>query len=226
LAANERKWSQTTAKGRRRSPPSDSDRAPVADYRVSLFGLTLAELAEDAEKAGYWSSATPSNTSPLLYLHQTGHLDLLKRLYGRIGLAPAVLSELRAGAALGISVPEPADHDWLATLSVFNPHLMPLVTDLGPGETETIAQALEHPGSLVILDDLPGRRAARAAGLCVTGTLGVLLKAKRAGLQSFRTLPPLGGKLTVPVSARLGLHEAAASGTDPSRRLAFVMEPM
>ncbi|WP_328985021.1 DUF3368 domain-containing protein [Thiorhodovibrio winogradskyi] len=59
---------------------------------------------------------------------------------------------------------------------------MPLITDLGPGETETIGLALEHPGSLVILDDLLGRRVALDAGLRVTGTLGLLLKAKRLGM--------------------------------------------
>jgi hypothetical protein len=42
---------------------------------------------------------------------------------------------------------------------------------------------------------------------------------------SFRTLPPLRVKLTAPVSARLALHETAASGTDPRRLLVFVMEP-
>jgi predicted nucleic acid-binding protein len=56
-----------------------------------------------------------------------------------------------------------------------------LIKDLGPGETETITLGLENPGSLVILDDLLGRRAARSAGLRVSGTLGVLLKAKRVG---------------------------------------------
>jgi len=40
-----------------------------------------------------------SNTSPLLYLHRTGNLDLLRRLYGRVHLPPAVRSELAAGAA-------------------------------------------------------------------------------------------------------------------------------
>jgi predicted nucleic acid-binding protein len=38
-----------------------------------------------------------SNTSPLQYLHQVGHLDLLKRLYGEILVPPAVQEELRAG---------------------------------------------------------------------------------------------------------------------------------
>lgn len=122
---------------------------------------------------------TFSNTSPLLYLHQTGRIDVLKRLYGTVHYAPAVLSELRAGAALGVSVPEPQDIDWLRLLTVRNASLMPLITDLGPGETETIGLALELPGSLVILDDLLGRRVALDAGLRVTGTLGPLLKAKR-----------------------------------------------
>ena len=40
---------------------------------------------------------TISNTSPLLYLHQTRRLDVLRQLYERVSVAPAVLSELRAG---------------------------------------------------------------------------------------------------------------------------------
>jgi uncharacterized protein len=119
---------------------------------------------------------TISNTSPLLYLHHTRRLDVLRQLYQRVSAAPAVLSELRAGAALGVPVPDPADLEWLSPLHVLHPQLMPLVTDLGPGEAETIALGLEHPGSLVILDDLLARRVARAAGLRLTGTLGVLLR--------------------------------------------------
>lgn len=126
--------------------------------------------------------ATISNTSPLLYLHQTRRLDLLRRIYGQVSVAPAVLSELQAGAALGISVPNLSDIEWLTPEQVRHPQLMPLVTDLGPGETETIALGLEHPGSLLILDDMLARRIARAAGQRVTGTLGVLLKVKRLGL--------------------------------------------
>ena len=29
-----------------------------------------------------------TNTSPLLYLHQLGHLDLLRQLYGRVMVSP------------------------------------------------------------------------------------------------------------------------------------------
>jgi len=54
-----------------------------------------------------------SNTSPLLYLYQTGHIELLHKLYGQIHLPRAVQSELRAGAEKGIAVPSPSEHNWL-----------------------------------------------------------------------------------------------------------------
>lgn len=125
-----------------------------------------------------------SNTSPLLYLYRTGHLELLRQLYGQVHLPPAVQSELAAGADQGIAVPSPSDYAWISILRVKNPQLMPMIKDLGAGETEAIALGLEHPGSLVILDDQLGRKIARASGLRVTGTLGVVLKGKRAGLLS------------------------------------------
>ena len=57
-----------------------------------------------------------------------------------------------------------------------------LVSDLGKGELETMALALEHQEKVVILDDALARRIARAAGLEVWGTLRVLLEAKKMGM--------------------------------------------
>lgn len=45
-----------------------------------------------------------------------------------------------------------------------------------------LALALETPDPLVILDDALARQAAESLGLRITGTLGVLLKAKSLGL--------------------------------------------
>jgi len=42
-----------------------------------------------------------TNTSPLLYLHQLGLLDLLPDLYERVVVPTAVLRELEEGAKLG-----------------------------------------------------------------------------------------------------------------------------
>lgn len=125
---------------------------------------------------------TLSNTSPLLYLHRIGQLGLLPQLYETVTIPPAVRLELQEGRQRGVDVPEPADFSWLLEIPVRQPALLPLVTDLGRGKSEVIALALEHPGSRVILDDQLGRKIARLNGITVTGTVGVLLKAKQRGL--------------------------------------------
>jgi len=58
-----------------------------------------------------------SNTSPLLYLHQVGQLDLLHRLYEQVIVPAAVRDELRAGAVRGVSTPEVDRIPWLISLS-------------------------------------------------------------------------------------------------------------
>jgi predicted nucleic acid-binding protein len=121
------------------------------------------------------------NTSPLLYLYQVGQLDLLRDLYGRIRIPPAVEEELRAGAERGIEVPDVQVLEWLDTQPLRDSTLLAVVTDLGAGEAEAIALALSDPGSLLILDDKLARRIARLNGVTITGTLGVLVKAKKEG---------------------------------------------
>jgi predicted nucleic acid-binding protein len=61
------------------------------------------------------------------------------------------------------------------------PEVIQLIMDLGPGEAQVLALALEEPGSLVILDDGFARAVATARGIRLTGTAGVLLKAKQEG---------------------------------------------
>jgi len=56
------------------------------------------------------------------------------------------------------------------------------VTSLGPGETEVLMLALESPNAVVVLDDALARRVASTLGLSLTGTMGLLLDAKRTGL--------------------------------------------
>ncbi len=125
-----------------------------------------------------------SNTSPLLYLHQVGHLELLPGLYGQVQIPTAVREELRAGVELGVSVPDIDTLEWLQIQPLRDMTRLPVVIDLGPGEAEAIALAMAHLGSLLILDDALGRRIAHLNGLTCTGTLGVLIKAKQQGLLS------------------------------------------
>lgn len=50
---------------------------------------------------------------------------------------------------------------------------------LDPGEASAIALGIENPESILILDDLKGRKEAQKLKLRFTGTLGVLIKAKK-----------------------------------------------
>lgn len=124
------------------------------------------------------------NTSPLLYLHQVGQLGLLRDLYGRVLVPSAVREELRVGGERGFPVPDVDRMEWLHVRPPRETTLLPVVIDLGAGEAEAIALALVEPGSLLILDDGLGRRIAHLNGLTYTGTLGVLVRAKKEGLLS------------------------------------------
>lgn len=116
-----------------------------------------------------------SNSSPLIALAAIDRLDLLPALFQSVLIPPAVADEIRR------SIPVP--RAWLQIRALGGP--LPeavLRRSLADGERETIALALEVRPDAIILDDLPARRIALAAGLNLVGTLGVLLGAKRVGL--------------------------------------------
>jgi len=55
------------------------------------------------------------------------------------------------------------------------------LVDLDRGEAQAIALAQELNADLLIVDERLGRQHARRLGLTITGTLGILLKAKQLG---------------------------------------------
>lgn len=124
------------------------------------------------------------NTSPLQYLHQLGRLDLLPALTGGGVVPPAVAKELADGKAAGWDVPDVEHLAWITIRVPVSSPALPLAADLGPGEAAVLALALESKDPIVILDDGVGRRAAELLGIRLTGTLGLLLDARKKGLLS------------------------------------------
>ena len=147
------------------------------------------------------------NTSPLQYLHQLELLHVLPALTKRVTVPPAVVEELSQGRARGFSLPNPTDLEWVVVRSSGSGPALQLIHDLGPGESEVLVLTLEIPESMVILDDLLARQVAETRGIPLTGTLGLLLDAKRAGLVP--EVRPLLDQLLA-LRFRLSIHTRAA----------------
>jgi len=125
------------------------------------------------------------DTSALYHLHRIGALHLLRDLYGSVVTTSDVIRELDVGREEGEAVPDISQETWICVNDPKKSGVLDLGVDLGPGETSALGLALEHAGtSLVVLDDKLARRIAKFKGLTVTGTAGVLLKAKRLGVIS------------------------------------------
>lgn len=124
------------------------------------------------------------DTSAIQYLYQLDMLWVLEALAKHIVIPPAVVEELAVGRSQGVYLPDPTHLEWVTVRAPASAAVLPLVTDLGPGETEALALALESSDALVILDDALARQVASMLSIRFRGTLGLLLDAKAAGLVS------------------------------------------
>ena len=129
-----------------------------------------------------------ADSGPLIALAGAGCLGLLHSLFQRVVVPRAVLAEIlappsgRPGAAAILAA------DWI---EIADPTGAPdplLSASLDSGEAAVIALARTISGAVVLLDERRGRQIASTAyRLQVVGTVGVLVRAKRAGL-----LPAVG----------------------------------
>lgn len=123
------------------------------------------------------------NTSPQILLAKIGRLDLLARLYHETLIPFSVLEEVKAKPGHEAQQLQTLIHEGVFQLRKAAEHALDdIPADLGPGERETIALAIETRADLVILDDQVGRWITQKKGVAVTGTIGVLVEAKKRGL--------------------------------------------
>jgi len=122
------------------------------------------------------------NTTPIIALSLIGQLELLHRLYGRVLVPSAVQAEVLAGGVASAGLRELRDATWVDVVSLQDPGRADLITDLERGEAEVIALAQERNADLVIIDERLARRHATRLGMRLTGTLGILLRAKQLGM--------------------------------------------
>ena len=124
-----------------------------------------------------------TNTTPLIALAVAcGSLDILRSLYSEVLVPAEVAQELTAVGVERAGVAEFVAATWLkpvSTRAVIAPYLLNI---LDRGEAAVIQTALDMNVPLVAIDEVVGRRVTRLAGLNVTGSIGIMLKARQAGL--------------------------------------------
>jgi predicted nucleic acid-binding protein len=124
-----------------------------------------------------------ANASPVIVLAKANHLHLLKDLADELVLPEAVVAEVLAGPKSD-PARQALESGWAGGQSPAAIASELIEWGLGPGETAVLALALERAPSTAILDDAAARACAKAFGVSVLGTLGVILRAKKRGLIS------------------------------------------
>lgn len=126
-----------------------------------------------------------SDTTPLNYLVLIDEVEILERLFGRVFIPPAVFAEFH-NEGTPDKVREWADSNpsWLEVKSASDSFIRQ-VKNLGAGEREAIALALELNAQALLIDERKGTKEARQKSIPVLGTLAILEKAAENGLLDF-----------------------------------------
>lgn len=112
-----------------------------------------------------------SDTSCLIALSNIGLLHILKDIYEEIIITSEVQNEF------GGNLP-----DWIIVINVKDKEKQADIEKrLDRGEASSIALALETKNSILIIDELKGRKIAKSYDLEIIGTIGVILIAHKKG---------------------------------------------
>jgi predicted nucleic acid-binding protein len=113
-----------------------------------------------------------SDTSTLILFHKIDEFSLLQKVYGDLITTPEIAEEF--GEDLS---------DWIKIQSVSDKKYQNfLETQVDHGEASAIALASEFEDVLLLLDDLKARKLAIQLKFKITGTLGVIHKAKQLSI--------------------------------------------
>lgn len=159
-----------------------------------------------------------TDTAPLISLVAAlGDLTVLQMLYDEVLVPFEVCQEMLAGGTTGLAVAEFKAANWLRKWPnsvVISPSLL---NSLDRGEAAVIQLAIQEKITTVCIDELAGRRIAKLSGLSVTGSLGILLRAKREGYlllmqEAIQRMTNRGVRLSKTVIA-VALKQAGESST-------------
>ena len=122
------------------------------------------------------------NASPIISLANIGQAHILPNSCGRMIIPQAVEQEILDGPDDDLA------KQWIKTtgrrwVQDTGP-VVPLVAawDLGPGESAVLSWSFQYSEYQSVVDDLAARKFAKAFGITLCGTIGVIVIAKKAGI--------------------------------------------
>lgn len=124
-----------------------------------------------------------TNSGPLIALATVGQLDILYGLYTEVLVPQAVWREVTEAGAGRPGARELSLTSWALKTALDQSPDRLLTEELGAGEADAIALAVQRKARLLLMDDRRARRVAELAyGLPVKGVAGIVVAAKRGGL--------------------------------------------
>jgi predicted nucleic acid-binding protein len=96
----------------------------------------------------------------------------LNKISDKVFITTAINNEYGKDLPSWITIKEPQDNHYQRILEMY----------LDKGEASAIALSLEMDNSIVIIDDLKGRKVAERLNLRYSGTFGLILRAKQIGV--------------------------------------------
>ena len=124
-----------------------------------------------------------ADTSCLILLNRIKELNLLQKLFGELYITQKVADEYRQTIPDYIKIANPKNKKLVARLA----------DKVDMGEATSIALAKEWKNSILIIDDLKGRKIAGEMNITFTGTIGIILLAKENNIIS--SLTPIFTKI-------------------------------
>ena len=126
-----------------------------------------------------------SNSTPLIALEKIDKLNLLQQVYKEIIIPYAVYEEVVLESKQNVINDFIKESGFIKIMNIENVEAKKIfVTSLHKGEVEVMILAKEIKAEVYIIDDLLARKYAKYHSLNITGTIGVILKAKELGIIS------------------------------------------
>ncbi|MEQ8541808.1 MAG: DUF3368 domain-containing protein [Coleofasciculus sp. D1-CHI-01] len=123
-----------------------------------------------------------SNATPLIAFAKINQLSLLRQIVGELTIPDAVAKEISDYTRNKTGFIDLEQETWINRQTITaKEQLALLLPSLDRGEAEVITLALEEKAKLVLIDELTGRKVAESLNLNVSGSVGILIKAKQLG---------------------------------------------